>query len=69
MDSVLNSLHDLVSDNMVTIDVIFLIARWRSLQVKIQLLQVNDLFDKDFKSYTVILDVIYPKKCLILVVQ
>ena len=69
MDSVLNSLHDLVSDNMVTIDVIFLIARWRSLQVKIQLLQVNELFDKDFKSYTVFLDVIYPKKCLIFVVQ
>ena len=69
MDSVLNSLHDLVSDNMVTIDVIFLIARWRSLQVKIQLLQVNELFDKDFKSYTVILDVIHAKKCLIFVVQ
>ena len=69
MDSVLNSLHDLVSDNMVTIDVIFLIARWRSLQGNIQLLQVNELFDKDFKSYTVILDVIYPKKCLIFVVQ
>ena len=69
MDSVLNSLHDLVSDNMVTIDVIFLIARWRSLQVKIQLLQVNELFDKDFKSCTVFLDVIYPKKCLIFVVQ
>ena len=50
MDSVLNSLHDLVSDNMVTIDVIFLIARWRSLQVKIQLLQVNELFDKDSKA-------------------
>ena len=62
MDSVLNSLHDLVSDNMVTIDVIFLIARWRSLQVKIQLLQVNELFDKDFKSYTVFFGCNLPKK-------
>ena len=69
VDSVLNSLYDLVSVNMVTIDVIFLIARLRSLQVKIQLLQVNDLFDKDFKSYTVFLVVIYPKKCLIFVVR
>ena len=32
LDPPLNSLYDLVSDNMVTIDVIFLIARWRSLQ-------------------------------------
>ena len=69
VDYILNSLYDLVSDNMVTINVIFLIVRWRSLQEKIQLLQVNDLFDKDFKSYTVFLDVIYPKKCLIFVVQ
>ena len=37
--------------------------------MKIQLLQVNDLFDKDFKSYTVVLVVIYPNKCLIFVVQ
>ena len=50
VDSVLNSLYDLVSVNIVTIDVIFLIARSRSLQVKIQLLRVNDLFDKDFKA-------------------
>ena len=63
VDSVLNSLYDLVSVNMVTI------ARARSLQVKIQLLQVNDLFDKDFKSYTVFLVIIYPKKCLIFVVR
>ena len=69
VDSVLNSLYDLVSVNIVTIDVIFLIARSRSLQVKIQLLRVNDLFDKDFKSYTVFLVVIYPKKCLIFVVR
>ena len=69
VDSVLNSLYDLVSVNMVTIDVIFLIARSRSLQVKIQLLRVNDLFDKDFKSYTVFLVAIYPKKCLIFVVR
>ena len=69
VDSVLNSLYDLVSVNIVTIDVIFLIARSRSLQVKIQLLRVNDLFDKDFKSYTLFLVVIYPKKCLIFVVR
>ena len=33
-----------------SIDIIFLIVRWRSLQVKIQLLQVNELFDKNSKA-------------------
>jgi len=30
--------------------------------VKIQLLQVNDLFDKDFKSYAIFVEVIYEKR-------
>ena len=33
--------------------------------MKIQFLQVNDLFDKDFKSYAAFLEAIYQKKeCL-----
>ena len=30
--------------------------------MKIQFLQVNDLFDKDFKSYAAFLEAIYQKK-------
>ena len=38
--------------------------------MKIQFLQVNDLFDKDFKSYAAFLEAIYQKKeCLFFVVQ
>ena len=38
--------------------------------MKIQFLHVNDLFDKDFKSYAAFLEAIYQKKeCLFFVVQ